>query len=33
MELRSHSYQRGERLWKIPLIVYFIAIIASRLPP
>ena len=31
MKLRSDSNQRRERLWKIPLIVYFIAIIASTI--
>jgi hypothetical protein len=31
MKLRSDSSQRKERLWKIPLIIYFIIIIASTI--
>jgi hypothetical protein len=31
MKLRSDSSQRKERIWKIPLIIYFIAIIASSI--
>ena len=31
MKLRSDSSQRKERIWKIPLIIYFIAVIASSI--
>jgi hypothetical protein len=31
MKLRLDSSQRKERIWKIPLIIYFIAIIASSI--
>jgi hypothetical protein len=31
MKLRSDSSQRRERIWKIPLIIYFIAVIASSI--
>jgi hypothetical protein len=31
MKLRSDSSQRKERIWKIPLILYFIAVIASSI--
>jgi hypothetical protein len=31
MKLRSDSSQKKERIWKIPLIIYFIAIIASSI--
>src|SRR5687767_6747842 len=31
MKLRSDSSQRKERIWKIPLIIYFIVIIASSI--
>jgi hypothetical protein len=31
MKVRSDSSQRKERIWKIPLIIYFIAVIASSI--
>ena len=31
MRLRSDPSQRKERLWKIPLMIYFIVIIASTI--